>query len=416
MTDLLIIGDDFTGTLDAAAPFAAVEVAVIPTPDAIALSAELARGTRVIAVNANTRHLDAEKAAAVVFGLVSCACQADVRIVLKKTDSVLRGNVGAELAAARDALGAEVMHFAPAFPEAGRTTVGGMQYVDGVPVAESPLGHDPFEPVTCSRPADVVALQTDVPTICVPAGEACPEGFGGIAIYDADDDETMDAIASGLLAGEKSVCLAGCAGVAAGVAHALGIGAAPRAASSAACEGGLLVMCGSVNPVSVGQCAHARAAGAPSFLLEEGQKLDLAWLDAPEGQAFLADVRASWDREPLTVIDGSVMADASGISVEEARSLVATNLGALMARVCEGRTHAKVLVMGGDVLLSFLTALGARSVRLRGEVITGIVAFEVRLDGMTLDVISKSGGFGEEDLFVRLAHMPHAGEGNQNHA
>jgi uncharacterized protein YgbK (DUF1537 family) len=65
-----------------------------------------------------------------------------VRIVYKKIDSTLRGPVAAELAAALGATERERTVVAPAFPAAGRVTVGGMQMVDGVPVHETEAKDD----------------------------------------------------------------------------------------------------------------------------------------------------------------------------------------------------------------------------------------------------------------------------------
>ena len=69
------------------------------------------------------------------------------RLVYKKLDSTLRGNVAAELAAAFGAAGRERAIVAPAFPAAGRTTVGGTQLVHGVPVDETEMRDDPQTPV-----------------------------------------------------------------------------------------------------------------------------------------------------------------------------------------------------------------------------------------------------------------------------
>src|ERR671921_1013685 len=69
------------------------------------------------------------------------------RIVYKKLDSTLRGNVAAELAAALGGARRDRVIVAPAFPAAGRTTVGGIQRVHGGPVDETEMVNDPHTPV-----------------------------------------------------------------------------------------------------------------------------------------------------------------------------------------------------------------------------------------------------------------------------
>lgn len=61
--------------------------------------------TDVLVVDTETRHLPAAQAYAAVEGLVQRAKRAGFAYLYKKTDSALRGNVGAELAALLNASG-----------------------------------------------------------------------------------------------------------------------------------------------------------------------------------------------------------------------------------------------------------------------------------------------------------------------
>ena len=141
---LLIIADDFTGALDTGVQFAAhgIRTRVVVGADA-ALSHQDAD---VLVVDTETRHLPPEQAYAAVAGLVERAKYAGAAYLYKKTDSSLRGNVGAELAALLKTSGCRQLAFLPAFPQMDRVTKDGIQYIDGVPVTESPFGGDPFEP------------------------------------------------------------------------------------------------------------------------------------------------------------------------------------------------------------------------------------------------------------------------------
>src|SRR5436190_1924736 len=66
-----------------------------------------------------------------------------------------RGPLAAELEAARAASGRTAAVVAPAFPATGRTTVGGVQLVDGEPVHRTRFARDLVSPV---READLVRL------------------------------------------------------------------------------------------------------------------------------------------------------------------------------------------------------------------------------------------------------------------
>ena len=66
-------------------------------------------------------------------------CGTSARIY-KKTDSLLRGNIGAELRALCDAAGSGPLVFAPAYPTGGRTTIDGIHRLEGIPVADASAG------------------------------------------------------------------------------------------------------------------------------------------------------------------------------------------------------------------------------------------------------------------------------------
>ena len=163
---LLIIADDFTGALDTGVQFAArgarTEVVVDPQIDFSACGAD------VLVVDTETRHLPAADAYKTVFDLVERARRAGVRFIYKKTDSALRGNIGAELSALLEASGLRQLPFLPAYPKTGRITKNGVHYINGVPVTESPFGKDPFEPVRHSVIAELIGEQCPAPAVSVP--------------------------------------------------------------------------------------------------------------------------------------------------------------------------------------------------------------------------------------------------------
>ncbi len=155
MPKLLIVADDLTGALDTGIQFAkrGIGTRILIRADAGFLDA--AQAEEVVVVNTASRHMPADEAYRIVFRAVRAAEESGFDCFYKKTDSALRGNVGAELTAMRDALRRPVA-LAPAYPAMGRTTVGGIQYIDGVPVAETAFGRDPFAPVLSSDVGEIL--------------------------------------------------------------------------------------------------------------------------------------------------------------------------------------------------------------------------------------------------------------------
>ena len=266
MTKLLIIADDFTGALDTGVQFSSRGARTKVITD-LRYDFSQAEGLDVLVFDSETRHLPPEKAYEIVNSFVKRAASKFSNIY-KKTDSGLRGNIGSELAAAMDALGLEKMAFIPAFPKMNRITKNGVHYIDGVPVAESVFGKDPFEPVKNSDVSAVIAGQTDKK---------------GIQVYDAEMDSDMKAIAEKLGSGGLRLT-AGCAGFGEVLADALGFnGKGPEITPM---PEKFVMICGSVNPVTQKQVNYAETHGFKRICLSVGQKLNKNWSETQDCEEF----------------------------------------------------------------------------------------------------------------------------------
>ena len=148
MARLTVIADDLTGALDTGVQFAnrCVSVRVAAVHGTAAVHEELFQAD-VAVIDAEVRHRSRQQAYKICLELVQQALRCGTDSVYIKTDSGLRGNIGAMFQAALDASGAAAAYYAPALPRMNRLTRGGIQYIDGVPINESVFGKDPFEPV-----------------------------------------------------------------------------------------------------------------------------------------------------------------------------------------------------------------------------------------------------------------------------
>jgi uncharacterized protein YgbK (DUF1537 family) len=176
----------------------------------------------------------------------------------KKTDSALRGNLGAELAGLLDAGRGLCLTFVPAFPQSRRVTRKGVHYIDGVEVARSVFARDPFTPVTGSSVADIIHLQTDFPVENVGSDAyekaASKPREKTIRVLDAESVEDIRALSVHLKRGGNLHLLAGCAGFAEVLPELLELPALGVEWRGSA--GSLLVLSGSLNPISLEQLAY----------------------------------------------------------------------------------------------------------------------------------------------------------------
>ncbi|MFC4081221.1 four-carbon acid sugar kinase family protein [Amycolatopsis samaneae] len=205
MPKLLVLGDDLTGSNATGALYArfglrAVSVSAPLTPSSPCVRAD--SGIDALVVNLGTRHADPARAMAAVRAAIELA--GPVELTVKRVDTTLRGNVGAETEAVLDAAPAARALVVPAFPDAGRVTLGGLHLVDGKPLAESPAARDPLTPVRSSRirtllgPAGgrtVTELSLDVVESGVDGVAGALREAGEIVVCDATTNRHLSTIA-----------------------------------------------------------------------------------------------------------------------------------------------------------------------------------------------------------------------------
>lgn len=408
---LLIIADDFTGALDTGVQFAAhgIRTRVVVDPDVDFTVQE----TKVLVVDTETRHLPASQAYDVVAKLTRRAKCAGIGYLYKKTDSALRGNIGAELAALLKESGLRQLPFLPAFPQTGRITRGGVHYVDGVPVTDSPFGIDPFEPVKHAVVTELIAEQSDLPARNFPPlteGGSVPEDEG-ILVFDAVDADDLSLTGRQLMAQGALRIMAGCAGFGAELPELLGI-TSETSWKMPELDPRLLVVCGSVNPITLTQLDRAEKAGFTRLRLTLRQKLEPGYWQSDEGKADLLHIEEMLAANPHCIIESNDCgsnqptadyAERLGIDRETLRVRIAGSIGWMVGELFTSPSLGTLLLTGGDTLLQCMNCVGVRELEPLCELEKGVVLASFTYNGCTRHVITKSGGFGQENLLTDLA-------------
>ncbi len=406
MIKLLVIADDFTGALDTGVQFRAKGTVIRLLSEKKSPFSQLPENTNVLIVDAETRHLPAEDAAKIVGQITSEAVKNGVYTIYKKTDSALRGNIGAELAAVLSASGGTRLHFVPAYPQMGRTTHEGIHYIEGVPVAQSVFGKDPFEPVRYSSVAQIIHSQRDVQVISSD-WESCPAP--GIVLHNSQNQEDLRRIAKELNQKDQLHLLAGCAGFASVLPDILGLekeedllpGFTPK----------LLTICGSINPITLQQLDAAEDEGVPRIRLNVRQKLDAAWLETWDADAAISGWAALAQSHDSIIIecDGlgepqmlEAMRRQLGLDMDQMRRRISETMGEILKRLLDRGLKATLLVTGGDTLMAFMEKICQDELVPICEIASGVVLSQVRYRGETYNLLSKSGGFGARSLLSDL--------------
>jgi uncharacterized protein YgbK (DUF1537 family) len=395
---IVIIADDLTGALDSAAPFAkqglVTRVAALPTIGYTGGVRSL-HEAQVVAINTESRHLNATAAAAAVQRAVLDYAGSGA-VLFKKIDSTLRGNVAAETVAAQRASGRRGVLFAPAFPAQGRLTRQGVVYVHGVPLAETEFVRDALSPAP--REPIAVFMRQAAPQWVITGGSAQELGaqvdLSGdtvhLCIVDAQTQGDLECVVAAMRARLRDLLLVGSAGLSSALVKAL----APRepveqpVASALQGDTGItLFVVGSRAQKSREQAVALRAAGATT-------------LEAPAGEVNEGALETALGALPAR---GSLLILATQSEDHQTQAeLVAQRLAHLCVRVlarCDVRT---IVATGGDTAKAILQATDNPVVEVCGELIPGIALARFRVDGREYGFITKAGGFGAADTFVSI--------------
>lgn len=412
MIRLLILADDFTGGLDTGVQFASrgVSTCVITNPSAD-FAAEAA-DSEVLVVVAETRHMVPEKAYETVFSVVRKGLESGVPHIYKKTDSALRGNIGAELSAVLDASGEKMLPFIPALPAMNRITRGGIQLIDGVPAAESVFGRDPFDPIRESEIVKLIGIQSPVRARSTGTEEL--ERTEGIAVLDAETE--ADLIRAGHAAKQANDLRisAGCAGFASVLPEMLQLTGCGKT-EIPTMQGGLFVLCGSVNPISQQQMDEGEKNGFVRIHIPPEEKLNPDRFPDGPGKEALTRWKQQMAENPWLILDANDpdpsnretagKAAEAGLTTEEVRQRISMSLGRILNAMTETETDRVLLITGGDTLLQGMNCMKVFRMFPLTEIFPGVVLSRVVLHGKERLVITKSGGFGKPALLQELKEL-----------
>jgi D-threonate/D-erythronate kinase len=391
---LAIVADDLTGAADAGAGFCRAGLVTVVTWAEDPFDARLLDGADVVAIDARTRDADATRAYSITHKIVSALRDHGIGELYKKIDSTLRGHPGAEVSACLDAWHTDAVAIvAPAFPDTGRTTVGGRQRIDGVPIQEPAV-----DALLVSRGVSTSHLDLH----CVRQGaladairESCARGMRAI-VCDAETNDDLRAIvfAGGRL--PRHVIWTGTGGLAAALADTRRSGPArpapslvegPASFDLPTARGPILVVVGSASDIARAQAARVVASGV-TF---PAGALDGANHDAGRRLADQVSQHLRAQRDVLITIESD-----AAVSTNDSRLMM--TLGELLEHCAE--SIGALVVTGGATATALLRRWNTIGLRLCGELEPG-VPVSMTVGAWTIPVVTKAGSFGQVETLER---------------
>ena len=387
-----IVADDLSGAADCAAAFAPVAG---PVP---VFLGEVRESSDSLAMDTDSRTMDSTQAVAVTARAFEQVVRGGLagRLVYKKIDSTLRGHVGTELHAALDAapqFAAAVI--APAFPEQGRTLVGGQLRVRGRP-AEN-LGHtgdligmlhvaglDAARLEAGQAPAELARRMTEA----VRAGAR-------VIVADGVDRGDLERLAEALCVHDvPRLLVAGSAGL----ARSLAAHVQPRTPKESAVEaqpapGPVMLVVGSFSNASNAQVQEVRASGdAQVIRLHAAEWAGQQHAALRQRTLVIAREHLRNRRNLLFGIEGEVEQPYSRSTVRAMARVTAPLLQ--YAGTC--------VLTGGDTARAMFNELGVDRLDVSGEFEPGIPIG--RAASHAAAFVVKAGGFGDALVLQRIIH------------
>lgn len=376
----------------------------------------LADHRRDLVVNLCSRNLDGKDAYERVKAFLSCSEKIKKRLVYKKTDSTIRGNLAEEIDAILDLKFIDMVFFVPAFPEMQRITVGGYHLVNQIPINKTQYTNGDRSIKTSYLPtllAEKSKHKIDmIPLQVVESGyreiikytKACYKKGIRIMVGDACMDGDLRNIKDTVLNMDLRILPVGSAGL---FQHFFPPG---NLSNAHPC----LVVCGSFNKVSLAQVERlTEEDGAKKIEINLPQIFKNK--DSEVGR--VVEVGASaLDKgcELVLFTPQRKYRSSSTMGPQEERRIVTEIdrfLSVVVRKIMERQTVSGLILTGGSISSAVISGLEAIGMEVKGQLAPLIPLGILKggpFDG--LPVITKAGGFGEEDVLIKA--VKHLRSGN----
>lgn len=374
-----VIADDLTGAAEVAglALLSGLKTKVL-TGEVHATDADVL----VIATDMRSSTVDSasETSAEVTRALLDLGCGQ----IFKKTDSVMRGHIAAELQAQMQVEGKDRSLLVPANPSHARTIRDGIYYVDGVKLGETDFGQQFRNGANWSEVTSRLRQQGASSTWSINPGDPMPAP--GIYVGNV---ETLDHVRRWAHTLDDKVIPAGGAEFFAAFLNERGFAAAaPPPPSTVARPGArTLFVCGSQYPPSRQAVESAIANGATAVLMPDAL-YHSATLNPAALEAWAHAVAAALELNSSVIV--AVLQAPSEQSMSS--NLIATSLGMLVSQVQALCSIDHLLIEGGATALAVVQHLGIDELVPSGSVAPGVTRLSVQgIEGM--DITMKPGSY-----------------------
>ena len=249
MGKLLMLADDFTGAGDAGVQMTknGIEAHIIFDTDEI-------DPEKSYVIDTESRNIPAEEAYTKVKSILQSMNPYPYEYYYKKIDSTLRGNLKAEMTAAKEVLKPDLIVFNPANPDSNRMVVDGTLMMNGVRITETEIMKDPLCLVTEDNLEKLMKKEMEEPVVHFSLNEVRNQtmdvGQAKIVTFDVLENSDLNVVVEYILSLKKKVLWVGSAGMANALVKTMRV------------QYPVLALVGSISETSRMQVRVAQEAGA----------------------------------------------------------------------------------------------------------------------------------------------------------
>ena len=393
-----VIADDLTGACDTGVQFTCSRRMTTVYLDEL----EARNYSDVIVTSTSSRHMSPGAAEDISFRFSHKLLEAGAVQIYKKIDSVMRGNVGAELEGVMRACGCNLALVCPAYPQMGRTLINGVLHINECSLDNSETKQDLLNGPESADAIKIISAQCARPIVSVPLQQV-REGVQHlkalfrelvhqgkqVLVVDAQTQADLETLKCAASLDIPHV-LAGSGGLASAMREEKPHFVSP----SIRMNRGILMICGSHVGIAHRQIKMAREKD----MLKEFEIDPEALLDGDV--EMLGVVKSLMRGQTVAISVGRKLlpgdVNCNGQRIQEA-------LGALVGGWLELYCPGALFVTGGDTALSICRRLDAWGIRLEGEIEPGVPYGHLQSGLFNgLPIVTKSGGFGDESIFCRI--------------
>ena len=400
MNRCLIIADDFTGANDTG-----VQLAKRGIKTNVVLDGKNISDNNISYVlDTETRNLNSNLAYTDIKNKLKGICFDDFDLVYKKVDSTLRGNISSELKAIDEEYKADLIIFAPSYPDNGRITKDAIHYANNTRILETEFSKDPQKPVTEDNIQKLLQAKFQEPVVHHNLKEIRENkiNFGNARIhtFDAENNSDLEKIVLSAINTNMKILWSGSAGLANTILSIV------KPAKP------VLAIVGSLSEVSRTQVKYAERNGInvlkiniPSILKGKSinEYINFGKKILHSGKDLI--ITSAYDFEDYEKT--MYVAKTLSMSKEEISSITQNILGKIGKKIIEEVNISGLFITGGDTAIGFIKNTNATGSFIIEEITTGIPLMKLRggvFDG--IKVVTKAGGFGnEEAIYYSIAKL-----------